>query len=111
MQEGMSQYSIQTGSNFSKYQVTISFYMDETFLTLVPSHRTYINYLINKGVIDTYTVSLESKKAWIIINALNKSEVEGYLQRSPLFRYWQIEIDELYVFDGQSYRLPALQMN
>ena len=107
----MSQYSIQTGSNISKFQVTISFVMDEGFMTLVPAHRTYINYLINKGIIDSYTVSLESSKSWMIINANNKTEVEGYLQRSPLFKYWQIEIDELYVFDGQSYRLPALQMN
>jgi hypothetical protein len=107
----MSQLSIQTGSNISKYQVTISFEMDEQFMTLVPAHRTYINYLINKGIIDSYTVSLESQRSWIIINAINKKEVEDYLNRSPLYRYWTCEVDELYVFDGQNYRLPALQMN
>ncbi|MCU0404279.1 MAG: hypothetical protein MUE99_06995 [Chitinophagaceae bacterium] len=107
----MSHYSIQTGSNLSKFQVTISFVMDEGFMPLVPSHRTYINYLINKGIVDSYTVSLESSKSWIIMNAVNKTEVESYLKRSPLFKYWTCEIDELYVFDGQNYRLPALQMN
>jgi hypothetical protein len=107
----MNQLSIQTGSNISKYQVTIHFEMDEHFMTLVPSHRTYINYLINKGIIDSYTVSLESQRSWIIINAVTKKEVEDYLNRSPLYRYWTCEIDELYVFDGQNYRLPALQLN
>lgn len=107
----MSQLSIQTGSNISKYQVTIRFEMDEHFMTLVPSHRTYINYLINKGIIDSYTVSLETQRSWMIINAVTKKEVENYLNRSPLFRYWSCEIDELYVFDGQNYRLPALQLN
>jgi muconolactone delta-isomerase len=107
----MQQFSIQTGSDISKYQVTIQFSMDDQFMTLVPAHRTYINYLINKGIIDAYTVSLESRRSWIIINASSKKEVEDFLSRSPLFKYWTFEIDELYVFDGQSYRLPAIQMN
>ena len=33
-----------------KYQITIKFHMDSEFMELVPSHRTYINYLINKEV-------------------------------------------------------------
>jgi hypothetical protein len=103
--------SIQTGENISKFQVTISFDMDDAFMTLVPAHRTYINYLINKGIIDCYTVSLETRRSWIVINAKSKKEVTDYLTRSPLHRYWTYEIDELFVFDGQNYRLPALQMN
>lgn len=85
--------------------------MDDDFMTLVPPHRTYINYLINKGIIDCYTVSLETKRSWIVINAESKKQVKDYLSRSPLFKYWAFEIDELFVFDGQNYRLPALQMN
>ena len=80
-------------------------------MTLVPPHRTYINYLINKGVIDSYAVSMESYRSWIMMSGETKSEITMYLQKSPLFKYWSIEIDELFVFDGQTYRLPALQMN
>jgi hypothetical protein len=107
----MAEFSIQTGGQISKFQVTIQFTMDDEFMTLVPPHRTYINYLINKGIVDIYTVSLEAQKSWLVINAAHKMEVENYLRKSPLHRYWQYEIDELYVFDGQNYRLPALQMN
>jgi hypothetical protein len=107
----MNQKSIETGPSISKFQVTIFFRIDDTFMTLVPSHRTYINYLINKGIIDTYTVSMETQRSWIIINAVSKKEVEDYINKSPLRRYWTVEIDELYVFDGQNYRLPALQLN
>ena len=32
-----------------KYQVTIRFEVNDEFMTLVPSHRTYINLLINNG--------------------------------------------------------------
>jgi len=85
--------------------------MDENFMSLVPPHRTYINYLINKNIIDSYTVSLESMRSWVVMNGASKQEIMSLLEKSPLFKYWTIEIDELYVVDGQPYRLPALQPN
>lgn len=85
--------------------------MDDEFMQLVPPHRTYINYLINKGVIDNYAVSMESQTAWITINGKNKQEVVTTLQKSPLYKYWEISIEELFVYDGQSYRLPQVQLN
>lgn len=97
--------------NAKRFIVTINFYTDEKFMTLVPSHRTYINYLINKGIIDSYAVSMESFRSWIMMICKTKAEVREYLQKSPLYKYWTIEIDELFIYDGQTYRLPALQMN
>jgi hypothetical protein len=94
-----------------KFLVTISFEIDEEINKLIPSHRQYINSLINKGVIDHYAVSLESKRIWITINAVDKAAVDEYLSQSPLFRYWIYEIDELFVLDGLTYRLPHLQLN
>lgn len=98
-------------AQLNKYQVTISFYMDDAFMSFVPPHRVYLNSLIEKHIIDYYTVSMESQKSWMVINAADKIQVEEYLSKSPLYRYWTIEIDELFVFDGQSYRFPALQLN
>lgn len=51
--------------------------MDENFMTFVPPHRTYINYLINKGVIDMYAVSMESQTCWITLSAESKTEVDN----------------------------------
>lgn len=94
-----------------KYQVTIHFEMDDDFTSLVPSHRVYINTLIEKGIIDQYVVSMESQRVWITFTAEDKEDVENYLQQSPLYRYWSYEIDELFVVDGQHYRLPAVRLN
>jgi hypothetical protein len=95
----------------NKYQVTIHFEMDEQFMTLVPPHRVLINGLIEKNIIDTYAVSLETQRSWITINAVSKREAKNILAKSPLYKYWTIEIDDIYVYDGQIYRLPALQLN
>ena len=94
-----------------KYQVTIQFEMSDDFMDLVPPHRTYINYLINKGTIDHYAVSMETQRSWITINAEDKEEVDKLLKKSPLYKYWTLEIDELFVLDGQHYRMPAVQLN
>lgn len=86
--------------------------MDDDFMALVPSHRVYINSLIEKTIVDQYVVSMETQRVWITFTANNKLEVEQRLKKSPLFKYWNtVEIDELFVIDGQHYRLPALQMN
>ena len=94
-----------------KFQVTIQFHIDDDFMALVPSHRTYINQLIEKGVIEQYLVTMETQRTWITLTAKNKKEVEQYLAKSPLYKYWIYEIDELFVIDGQHYRLPAFQLN
>ena len=85
--------------------------MDEEFMTLVPPHRTYINYLLNKGVIDSYAVSMETQCSWITINANSKNEVKDILEKSPLAKFWTFEVVELFVYDSQSTRLPAVQLN
>ncbi len=95
----------------NKYQAIISFDMDEDFMALVPPHRTYINYLLNKGIIDSYAVSMETQQSWITLNAKNKKEAREYLEKSPLNKYWNFEIVELFVYDSQSTRLPAVQLN
>ncbi len=94
-----------------KYQATIHFEMSDDFMDMVPPHRTYINYLINKGTIDHYAVSMESMRSWITLNAEDKEEAENLLRKSPLYPFWTVEIDELFVLDGQHYRLPAVQPN
>ena len=94
-----------------KFQVTIHFNWNEDFAALIPSHRTYINMLINKNVIDHYVVSMESQRVWITLNAETKNAVEKILKKSPLYSFWTYEIDELFVLDGQLYRFPAVQPN
>ena len=95
----------------SKYQVTIKFEVNAEFMELVPEHRIYINSLINQSVIDHYAVSMETQRAWITLNAEDKKETEKLLKKSPLSRFWTFEIDELFVLDGQHYRLPEVNPN
>jgi len=95
----------------TKFQVSIQFEMDDEFMSAVPEHRVLINKLIEDGIIDHYVVTMESQRSWITFSAPSKDQVEEYLRKSPLYKYWTYEIEELFVVDGHQYRLPALQMN
>jgi hypothetical protein len=95
----------------SKYLATIEFQVNDEFMTLVQPHRTYINLLIKKGIIDHYAVSMESQRAWVTIEADTKKQVEKILRKSPLSKFWTLEIDELFVLDGQNYRMPEMNWN
>jgi hypothetical protein len=95
----------------NKYQVSVSFVVEGDFMSHVPAHRAYINSLILKGVIDQYAISAERGLAWITMNARSKKEIMLFMERSPLFQYFDIEIDDLMVFDGKSMRFPRLVLN
>ena len=95
----------------NKYQAIIKFTMDENFMSLVQPHRTYINFLINKGIIDSYAVSMESQTCWITFNTDSKSAADNFIAKSPLYKYWTYEVEELFVYESQQYRLPDVQLN
>ena len=91
--------------------VTIKFNFSDDFMSHVPPHRNYINMLINTNVIESYAVSMETYRSWIIINAQTKDEVEQILVKSTLYKFWTYEIDELFVYDSQNFRFPKLELN
>lgn len=95
----------------SKFLVTVQFTWSDEMALLLEEHRTYINSLIEEQIIEHYAVSMEVQQVWITINAENKKEVEEVLSVSPFYKYWKIEVLELVLWDGLSYRLPALQLN
>ncbi len=94
-----------------KFQVIIHYNMDDDFMTLLPGHRNLIGQLIDKIIIDSYMVSIESRTVWATFNANTKEEIENYLRKSPLHKYWNYTIEELLIYDGHLYRLPTFQLN
>jgi hypothetical protein len=95
-----------------KYIVTATFEWEESLMALIPEHRAVIDALIKAGSIESYAVSMEVQTTWITMNAENKADVHRMLRRSPLHAHWtSIEVSELMIWDGLTFRLPALVMN
>jgi hypothetical protein len=94
-----------------KFLLTIHFKWNEEAMKIIPEHRTYINSLIDEQVIEHYAVSMENQTIWVTMNGESKSAVRKLLSESPFFPFWEIEVFELMIWDGQNYRLPVVQLN
>ena len=94
-----------------KYLAIAKFVWSDEMMELISEHREHINTLIEDQVIDHYAVSMELQTVWITMNAKNKMEIKRLLSPSPLVKHWKIKVGELMVWDGQNYRLPAVQLN
>ena len=94
-----------------KYLLIIKFQWNEKIADLIPDHRAYINELIEQGRLEHYAVSMEQQTLWVTLNAENKRAAKKLISGSPLYKYWEVEVTELIVWDGQNYRLPVVQLN
>jgi hypothetical protein len=95
-----------------KFQVTISFTMDDDFGQYLQGHRAMINELLETHVIEQYVVSLDSMTSWITINAYTDQGARDILNASPLAHYWDdMQVDTIFVYDSLAYRWPELSYN
>lgn len=85
--------------------------LDADFMRMIPAHRAYINELINKGIIITYSISFDRTKGWIIFSANEAEEVLDIVQQFPIHQFITIEINELFIHDGEAFRFPKLHYN
>lgn len=81
------------------------------FMRMIPAHRAYINELISKGEIISYSISADRSKGWIIFLAEAAEDVLDIVQQFPIHQYITIEIHELFIHDGEAYRFPKLHFN
>ena len=85
---------------------------DEEFVALIPSHRAFINHLLNEKVVETYAISSDRSRGWVTITADDAAAVQSVVEQFPLYRYLHgVEIDELFIFDSVATRFPHISLN
>lgn len=85
--------------------------LSEEFYALVPEHRAYIDTLINDGIITLYAINEERTRGWTIVLAENAEEAMAVLEKSPIHAFLTCHVDELFIFDGETMRLPKVSLN
>jgi len=95
----------------NKYLAIARFEWNEAAMAVINEHREYINNLIDEQVIEHYAVSMEVQTVWITLNAGSRKEALEILSGTPFQAFWEVEIHELIIWDGQNYRLPVVQLN
>lgn len=84
----------------------------EEFLAVIPQHRAFINTLLAEHIIESYAISADRSRGWIIINGDTRSTVLDIVAQFPLYSYLEVmEIDELFIFDSPASRFPHISLN
>jgi muconolactone delta-isomerase len=83
----------------------------EEFASLIPSQRTQINALMEKGIISSYSLSTDRKILWVTLLATSVDAVEKTLRMIPLFKFMQYEIFELMFHSSPVYAPMRISMN
>jgi muconolactone delta-isomerase len=83
----------------------------DDFMRKIPSHRVFINSLINLGKIQSYTINEERTKGWIIFNASKQAEVQEIIEQLPIFEFIKYKIHTILVHDSELFRFPKIHMN
>lgn len=85
---------------------------DEDVLAAIPRHRAFINKLLAEHVIETYAISADRSRGWVMMNGDDEAAVRAVVAQFPLFRFLrEVEVDELFIFDSAASRFPRISLN
>lgn len=84
--------------------------LEESFWEQIPSHRQHINTLMSEETIVTYSVNHNRSKGWVVINANSETHAQNIIEKFPIRRFINYQIDELFIFDSMI-GAPRLVLN
>jgi muconolactone delta-isomerase len=90
-----------------KYQASLN----EEFVSLIPSQRAEVSRLMEKGIMTSYSLSLNRETLWITLLATSSEAAEITLGMMPLYKFMNYEIIELMFHNNPVYTPMHFSMN
>ncbi|MFC7669106.1 hypothetical protein ACFQT0_18425 [Hymenobacter humi] len=85
---------------------------DEEFIALIPSHRDFINQLLNEKVVEVYAISSDRSRGWVTMNGDNAAAVQAVVEQFPsTTTYMAWKLMSLFIFDSAASRFPHISLN
>lgn len=85
--------------------------MTQQFISLIPAQRSMVNELMSDGKIDSYTLSMDRSRLWVIFLMDTESEVIELLESFPIIPYCEFELSELMFHNTMTRQLPVISLN
>ena len=97
----------------NEYMIIVKFFssLNEEFVSLIPSQRAEVSRLMEKGILTSYSLSLDRTTLWITLLASSSKAVEITLKMMPLYKFMQYEIVELMFHNNPVYTPMHFSMN
>jgi len=96
-----------------EFMASISFpgEISEEYIKLIPAQKEYMNKLVTQKKITSYALSTDRKKFWITFSAESEQKVWQLLVGFSLYKYMEIDIDELLFHENTKLFFPQLFFN
>ena len=91
--------------------VTLPDVFSRELLALIPSQRAYINKLMGRGIVSTYTLSQDRTSLWIIMFGETQSEVQEYVDKFPMRDFMEVDIEEAMFHHNAAHYVFPMSMN
>lgn len=97
----------------NKYMIDINLPGEFTqeFAEKIPEQRFYINDLMAEGVILNYSLAIDRRKLWVVVDAKNEEEVMDVLADFPIIDDINFDIHELMFHKTSTLTFPAFSLN
>jgi|WetSurMetagenome_2_1015567.scaffolds.fasta_scaffold146584_2 hypothetical protein len=97
----------------SEYMIVVKFLsaFNAEFTALIPKQREEVNRLMEKGILTSYSLSLDRTTLWMTLLATSTEAVESTLRIMPLYRFMNYEILELMFHTNPVYTPMHFSMN
>ncbi len=91
--------------------IQLPYVMTEDFISLIPKQRAVVHSMMRKGIITSYSLSLDKSQLWVVMDATSEINVIEVLAEFPLIRYMKPEIHELLFHNSIHVNVPNLSLN
>ena len=85
--------------------------IDDQFMQLIPQHRERVNELLIREIIETYAVSADRTKAWVVVNAATEEEAIAVIESFIIRDYFSYDLDQLFIYDNALGLMPKMALN
>lgn len=83
----------------------------EEFISLIPKQRAMVHWLMRKGIIISYTLSLDRTQLWVVMETESEVNVIEVLAEFPLIRFMKPEIQEILFHNSIYVNIPKIMLN
>ncbi|MBN1951217.1 MAG: hypothetical protein JW801_08430 [Bacteroidales bacterium] len=80
-------------------------------INLIPHQRAHINQLMKSGIIFNYSLALDRRKLWVILQAASVDEAKKIVQAFPISNYVQFRIYDLLFHNSNASIQPQFWLN
>ena len=92
-------------------EVSLPAPLTQEIIELIPDQRNFIDDLLQRGVILSYTLTIDRSMLWVVFEVENTREVRTYLNAFPIADFVEYTIHKLAFHNAADSVVPAISLN